>query len=145
MTKELSGYLKWPPKRTWRWVKYKRRTIETEHSYLLGWLNFHCAVQSNLSDKSRMVTVLVSESEHNDMKIALLNRDKSVLLTASAVSLEKRVFDIENYFPQDRERNQMLNSLLDAAFNKINTLNTMAYLENEISEIEPRELVLNSL
>ena len=47
MTKELSNCLNWPTKRTWRCVKFKWESIQTEHLKLVEWLNFHCAVQSN--------------------------------------------------------------------------------------------------
>ena len=145
MTKELSNHLKWPPKRTWRCVKYKWGSIKTEPLHLAEWLNFHCAVQSNIYHQNTMVTVLLSESEAANHNIIVVNQDKAIHLKASATFLQKRVDEIQTYLGSDKNRDKMLDRFIEAAFTKINTLNGMAYLAKEISTIELQDLVVRSI
>ena len=145
MTKELSSYLKWPPKRTWRCVKYKWASTKNEPSKLVEWLNFHCAVQSNIFHQNTMVTVLLSEAETNDRSIILLNQDRAVNLKATAYFLQRRVAEMQTYLGYDKTRDTMLNRLIKVAFTKIGSLNAMAYLAKEISTIELQDLVVTSI
>lgn len=145
MTKELSNCLNWPTKRTWRCVKFKWESIQTEHSKLVEWLNFHCAVQSNYFNQNTMATVLLSKSEANNKNILLLNRDERVMLKASAYFLKTRVVEIQTYLKKDSKRDRRLEHLINAAFTKINTLSAMSYLTKEISIIELQDLVIKSI
>lgn len=145
MTKELSNHLTWPPNRTWRCVKYKWGSIKTEPSQLVEWLNFHCAVQSNIYHQNTMATVLLSESEALNHKIIVFNQDKAIHLKASATFLQKRTDEIKTYLGGNKNRDAMLNRLIEAAFTKITTLNGMAYLAKEISTIELQDLVVKSI
>ncbi len=145
MTKELSNYLNWPPKRTWRCIKYKWGFTKNEHSKLVEWLNFHCAVQSNIFHQNTMVTVLLSELETKDDNIVVFNQDRATNLKASAYFLQKLVAEMQTYLGVDETRNTMLHRLIEAAFTKITTLNAMAYLAKEISTIELQDLVVKSI
>ena len=145
MTKELSNYLSWPSKRTWRCVKFKWVSTKYEQSKLVEWLNFHCAVQSNNFHQNTMATILLSESETNAHNIKVFSRDKATNLKASAYFLQKRVTEMQTYLGVDDTRDTMLNRLIEAAFTRINTLNAMAFLAKEVSTIELQDLVVKSI